>query len=82
MDISIYFVNKDETILMEFKRNKAMDSTYFHNLTLLIDALCAGHFCYHPYNGYRDDLIVFLNSQENKNIINIELTRDGINFLS
>lgn len=64
MNVNIYFVNKNETILMELARNSTMDTGYFQNLTLLIDALCAGHFCYHLYRGYRDDLISLLNSQK------------------
>lgn len=82
MNVNIYFVNKNETILMELARNNTMDTVYFQNLTLLIDALCAGHFCYHLYHGYRDDLISLLNAQKNGEIIRIELTRDGINILS
>lgn len=82
MNVNIYFANKNETIIIELPRNKTMDAGYFKNLTLLIDALCAGHFCYHLYREYRDDLISLLNSQISGETIRIELTRDGINILS
>lgn len=81
MVINVEFSDENEMITLSFLKKDSLIKTEFVNITLLIDALCAGHFCYHPYDGYKNDLYSFIkNISEDINVLSVRLDLEGLTF--
>ena len=81
MNINIEFINESETIALFFIKDDSIKHDGFKNLTLLIDALCSGHFCYHPYDGYEEELMLFIKSVDGKQkTIFVKIEKEGLSF--